>query len=160
MGLRDLASGMARTTSGVWTGIAEAIDGPTRPPSSAAAPPRSGPTTEPGAGTVVGDATPTDGAMLVPLDTWTRILEQVGHVHEAGQQVAEARERAARAETENRFLKEQLAELRKPSGVRRTVRRTEPAAEATVDLTTSAPAGGGEGRLTRARRAAGGWLSQ
>ena len=48
----------------------------------------------------------------MPIDAWTRILEQVGHVHEAGQQVAEARERAARAETENEFLKEQLRELK------------------------------------------------
>lgn len=50
--------------------------------------------------------------MLVPLDTWTRILEQIGNVHEAGQQLAEARERAARAETENEFLRAQLADLK------------------------------------------------
>lgn len=50
--------------------------------------------------------------MLVPLDAWNRMLNQLGNLHEAGQQVAEARERAARAETEARFLKERLADLR------------------------------------------------
>ena len=50
--------------------------------------------------------------MLVPLDTWTRILEQIGNVHEAGQQLAAATERAAKAETEAAFLRERLAELR------------------------------------------------
>ena len=36
------------------------------------------------------------------------------HRAEAGQQLAEARERAARAETEAEFLRERLGELRKP----------------------------------------------
>jgi hypothetical protein len=53
-----------------------------------------------------------DGTMLVPLDAWNRMLNQLGNLHEAGQQLAEARERAAKAETESRFLKERLAELR------------------------------------------------
>ncbi|MFQ5557411.1 MAG: hypothetical protein ACE5GB_07885, partial [Acidimicrobiales bacterium] len=35
-----------------------------------------------------------------------------GNLHEAGQQLADARERAARAETEVTFLRERLAELR------------------------------------------------
>jgi hypothetical protein len=50
--------------------------------------------------------------MLVPLDAWNRMLNQLGNLHEAGQQLAEARERAAKAETEAHFLKERLAELR------------------------------------------------
>ena len=53
-----------------------------------------------------------EGSMLVPLDAWNRMLNQLGNLHEAGQQLAEARERAAKAETEARFLKERLAELR------------------------------------------------
>lgn len=53
-----------------------------------------------------------EGSMLVPLDAWNRMLNQLGNLHEAGQQVAEARERAAKAETEARFLKERLADLR------------------------------------------------
>jgi DNA-binding transcriptional MerR regulator len=53
-----------------------------------------------------------EGSMLVPLDAWNRMLNQLGNLHEAGQQLAEARERAAKAETEARFLKERLADLR------------------------------------------------
>lgn len=55
---------------------------------------------------------PPSDAMLVPIDAWNRMLNQLGNLHEAGQQLAEARERAAKAETEARFLKERLAELR------------------------------------------------
>lgn len=51
-------------------------------------------------------------AVLVPLDQWDRLLGQLGNLHEAGQQLAEARERMARAETENSFLKERVRELR------------------------------------------------
>lgn len=52
------------------------------------------------------------GTMLVPIDAWDKMLMQLGNLHEAGQQLAEARERAAKAETESRFLRERLAELR------------------------------------------------
>lgn len=55
---------------------------------------------------------PRSDAVLVPLDQWNRILGQLGNLHEAGQQLADARERMARAETENIFLKERLRELR------------------------------------------------
>lgn len=54
---------------------------------------------------------PTD-AVLVPLDEWSRLLRQLGNLHDAGQQMAEARERAAKAETESEFLKERLRDLR------------------------------------------------
>jgi hypothetical protein len=79
---------------------------------------------EPNAEPVVSPAQPEDravdatapvvpeGTMLVPLDAWNRMLRQLGNLHEAGQQLAEARERAAKAETEARFLKERLTELR------------------------------------------------
>lgn len=53
-----------------------------------------------------------EGSMIVPLDAWNKMLNQLGNLHEAGQQLAEARERAAKAETEARFLKERLAEMR------------------------------------------------
>lgn len=53
-----------------------------------------------------------EGTMLVPLDAWDKMLNQLGNLHEAGQQLAEARERAARAETEASFLKVRLADMR------------------------------------------------
>jgi hypothetical protein len=56
-------------------------------------------------------ADPASG-VIVPLDQWTRVLNQLGNLHEAGQQLADARERAAKAETEAAFLKERLRELR------------------------------------------------
>lgn len=52
------------------------------------------------------------GTTLVPLDAWNKMLLQLGNLHEAGQQLAEASARAAKAETEAAFLKERLAELR------------------------------------------------
>ena len=55
---------------------------------------------------------PPPGTMLVPIDAWDKMLHQLGNLHEAGQQLADARERAARAETEAAFLRERLAELR------------------------------------------------
>jgi hypothetical protein len=41
------------------------------------------------------------------------MIAQLGNLHEAGQQLAEARERAAKAETEATFLRERLSELRR-----------------------------------------------
>jgi DNA-binding transcriptional MerR regulator len=55
---------------------------------------------------------PPEGHLLVPLDSWERLLVQLGNLHEAGQQLAEARERAAKAETESGFLRERLSEIR------------------------------------------------
>ena len=173
MGLREIAGEMARGAAGVWKGVAEIVDPPTRP----APPPPAAPADPVGAGPVgagpVG-AGPLDnradttsdaegveelpGRMVVPIDTWSRILEQVGHVHEAGQQLAEARERAARAETENRFLREQLAELKKGRPRRAPAAPAAPAAAGSTD-----PAGTATGavasRIDRVRRRASGWLS-
>jgi len=59
-----------------------------------------------------GDVTTPAGTMIVPIDAWDKMLLQLGNLHEAGQQLAEARERAARAETEAVFLRERLAEIR------------------------------------------------
>lgn len=53
-----------------------------------------------------------EGTLIVPLDAWNKMLNQLGNLHEAGQQLAEARERAAKAETEAKFLRERLAEVR------------------------------------------------
>jgi hypothetical protein len=75
------------------------------------------------------DAEIPEGTMLVPLDAWNKMLNQLGNLHEAGQQLAEARERAAKAETEVQFLRERLTELRT---------RTEP--EATEPVTADPPA--------------------
>jgi len=52
------------------------------------------------------------GTMIVPIDAWNKMLNQLGNLHEAGQQLATARERAAKAETEAMFLRERLAEMR------------------------------------------------
>lgn len=66
-----------------------------------------------GAGKRTAAGPTSDGsAMLVPRDAWDRLLAQLGNLHEAGRQLAEARERAAKAETEAVFLRERLAELR------------------------------------------------
>jgi hypothetical protein len=56
-----------------------------------------------------------EGTMLVPIDAWNKMLNQLGNLHEAGQQLAEARERAAKAETEATFLRERLSEMRQAS---------------------------------------------
>jgi hypothetical protein len=55
---------------------------------------------------------PPPGTMLVPIDAWNKMLNQLGNLHQAGQELAEARERAAKAETESLFLKERLSEMR------------------------------------------------
>ncbi|TDI54632.1 MAG: hypothetical protein E2O95_00955 [Acidobacteria bacterium] len=52
------------------------------------------------------------GTMIVPIDAWNKMLNQLGNLHEAGQQLATARERAAKAETEVKFLRERLTEMR------------------------------------------------
>jgi len=70
---------------------------PPQPPPPSSGPPREAP----------------EGSVLVPVDAWNRMINQLGNLHEAGQQLAEARERAARAETETSFLRERLAELRR-----------------------------------------------
>lgn len=64
-----------------------------------------------------------DGTMIVPIAAWDKMLMQLGNLHEAGQQLAEARERAAKAETEAAFLRERLGEMRRErstAGVRAT----------------------------------------
>lgn len=65
--------------------------------------------------------------MLVPRAAWDKLMDQLGNLHEAGQQLAEARERAARYETEASFLRERLGELRaERDALRARVGETEP----------------------------------
>jgi hypothetical protein len=74
------------------------------------------PPDEPAAPTGTPESTSTEepppGTMIVPIDAWNKMLNQLGNLHEAGQQLAEARERAAKAETETTFLRAQLAQGR------------------------------------------------
>jgi hypothetical protein len=69
-----------------------------------------------------------EGSVLVPIDAWNRMINQLGNLHEAGQQLAEARERAARAETEAVFLRERLAEMRQQEAEAATVPQQAPVA--------------------------------
>ena len=55
---------------------------------------------------------PEEGSLLVPLDAWNTVLNQLGNLHEASQQMAESRERAAKAESEADFLREKLKNTR------------------------------------------------
>ena len=50
--------------------------------------------------------------LIVPLEAWQTVLNQLGNLHEASQQMAEARERAAKAESEADFLREKLKNTR------------------------------------------------
>jgi hypothetical protein len=52
-----------------------------------------------------------DDMLPVPRDEWARIVAAVGHLHEAGNALAEARERAGRAETTVEFLRERVRAL-------------------------------------------------
>ena len=51
-------------------------------------------------------------SLIVPLDAWNTVLNQLGNLHEASQLMAEARERAAKAEVEAEFLREKLKNTR------------------------------------------------
>jgi DNA-binding transcriptional MerR regulator len=64
---------------------------------------------------------PPEGSMIVPLDAWNKMIEQLGNLHEAGQQLAEARERAGKAETEAIFLRERLVDMREQLADMRTL---------------------------------------
>ena len=51
-------------------------------------------------------------SMLVPISAWKKVLDQLGNLHEADKLMAEARERAAKAEAESEFLREKLKNTR------------------------------------------------
>jgi uncharacterized protein HemY len=50
--------------------------------------------------------------LIVPLEAWQTVLNQLGNLHEANQLMAEARERAAKSEAEAEFLREKLINTR------------------------------------------------
>ncbi len=159
MGIRDVATGFARASSGIWEGVADAIE-----PSSRKSTPHREPDHAPQTPLPADDnekrldgPANSEGQMLVPLDTWTRILEQIGNVHEAGQQLADARERAARAEAENEFLRTQLSDLKAQK--RSTRKPASPAAATPPTLTEPVSESGAAQTLRRARERAGKWLS-
>jgi len=75
-------------------------------------------------------------AMLVPRDAWDRLMDQLGNIHEAGLMLAEARERAARAETEAEFLRERLGEIRTERDELKAATKTNEIAKLTATPTT------------------------
>ncbi|MDH4169750.1 MAG: hypothetical protein OEW42_09195 [Acidimicrobiia bacterium] len=153
MSLRDLAAGAARTGAGIWQGVADAIE-PAVDASTAPAKPVVVPA--PGQEPTRADALVSSGeAMLVPIDSWTRIVDQMANLHEAGQQLAEARERAAKAETEAAFLRAQLAEAKKR---RRSGPSPAPAGEGSASPGTGPLRRSALGLADRARRRARGWI--
>lgn len=166
MVLRSLAGEFARNTAGAWKAVARAVDPDHTPARRVTEPNESAepePTGEPGAVEVGPDQ------MLVPIDAWTRILEQVGNLHEAGQELADAKERAAKAETESEFLREQLRELKAERGSkRRPAAPPEPAVAAETEVEPApeaAPSAGPDraaragARLRQVRSVAGRWIS-
>jgi hypothetical protein len=80
-----------------------------------------------------GEEGPAPGTMIVPVDAWNKMLNQLGNLHEAGQQLAEARERAGKAETEAKFLRERLAEMRSSYQPPATSFRPEPSSVPPAD---------------------------
>lgn len=85
---------------------------PAPPPPPVTSPPPAAPPVTPAGFVPPAEPETPPGTMLVPIEAWDKMLLQLGNLHEAGQQLAEARERAAKAETEARFLRERLAEMR------------------------------------------------
>ena len=61
---------------------------------------------------VVPDENQEKDSLLVPLDAWNTVLNQLGNLHESSQLMAEARERAAKAEAVADFLREKLKNTR------------------------------------------------
>jgi hypothetical protein len=120
MTLRDVVGTTAKMSAGFWNEVAR-LAVPERPARSVsepnADPSRSKqveqePTQSADASPAASADTAEPAGVLVPIDTWTRVMDQLGNLHEAGQQLAEARERAARAETQVEFLRDQLAASR------------------------------------------------
>ncbi len=94
---------------------------------------------EPTSSTPAAQAPP--GTMIVPVDAWNKMLNQLGNLHEAGQHLAEARERAAKAETEAKFLRERLSELRQETAATSPAPSTPPPAPPVADKTMDDRAG-------------------
>ena len=167
MALRNVVSGAAKMTAGFWSEVARLAEPPAPPaPVDDRRDPepvtveRDEPVPEPEP--PAPDTAPTD-SVLVPIDTWTKVMDQLGNLHQAGQDLAEARERAARAETQVEFLKEQLADekakRRKPAAPKPAAQPAPaapapaPEPEPAVDLRSSSRA-----RVASARNRVSGWL--
>ena len=166
MALRNVVSGAAKMSAGFWSEVARLAE----PPKSRSEPQpqdpepvvveRDEPVPDPEPPR--SDQDPVDG-VLVPVETWTKVMDQLGNLHQAGQDLAEARERAARAETQVEFLKQQLADekakRRKPSTPKAAAPAAQPAAEPAptpqpaVDLRAIPRA-----RVASARNRVSGWL--
>ena len=52
-----------------------------------------------------------DDVWPIPKDAWNKMLEQLGNLHEAGQQLAEIAAGKAKAETQVEFLRERVTDL-------------------------------------------------
>lgn len=136
MVLRNVVSGAAKMSAGFWNEVARLADPPgsgtdrrrVDEPESVVLQ-RDEPVPEPAPAPA--PAPEVADGVLVPLDTWTKVMDQLGHLHQAGQDLAEARERAARAETQVEFLKQQLADEK--------ARRTRPPAPKRVAEPVAAP---------------------
>jgi hypothetical protein len=116
--------GVERRATELGRTVQPAIEPPPPPPPPAE--PATQAPTPPSATAAASTSTPpTDetppGTMIVPIDAWNKMLNQLGNLHEAGQQLAEARERAAKAETEASFLRERLTEIRQDAAATTTV---------------------------------------
>ena len=61
--------------------------------------------------------------MLVPISAWKKVLDQLGNLHEADKLMAEARERAAKAEAESEFFREKLKNTREELNTIKTKKR-------------------------------------
>ena len=61
--------------------------------------------------------------LIVPLEAWQNVLNQLGNIHEANQLMAESRERAAKAEAEAEFLREKLKNTREELEASKTKKR-------------------------------------
>lgn len=97
-----------------------------------------------------------EGTMIVPLDAWNRMLNQLGNLHEAGQQLAEARERAAKAETESQFLKERLSDLREELEKTRRAEAAEKSESEEAEASSAHP----QSTISLARKIYDGWRSK
>lgn len=82
------------------------------------------------------DREPDPDTLLVPVDAWNRMLTQLGNLHEAGRDLADARERAARAETEAEFLRDRVHDLRD----RLAAAEAPPSTAPETDTTAAGPA--------------------
>lgn len=60
-----------------------------------------------------GDIVQTGRGVLISVDAWDRMMGQLNNLYEAGQQLAKAEGRAARAETHAEHLRDRVADLQR-----------------------------------------------